>query len=219
MTIDSKLIESRILLDSIAGLEDLLGKIAANYGKPPIKVVSVASSWTQREIQQTFGAVTYPYIGLSLQRFATNTESYNYNLRRSGIAINSPKSNTQTIYRLIPIITNFRVRYYTQDLSDLLAFSSRWQLRQKDSRFTLSSSDFHIKIKVKFNNDLSIPDQENTDAGNTFTLDTDCTMETYIGDIETSTKPQKIIITTNLWDSAEQKVVASDPPIIKNLTV
>lgn len=215
---NSKLTESRILADSIEGLKDLLGNVAAGYNKPPIRVASIGSNWTQREIQQQYGDVVYPYIGLTLQRLARNFESYNYNLRRLGIPIISTDSNQIIIYRLIPTIAGFRVRYMAQSQNDVVNFASRWQLRQKDTRFLLTSSNFKLIIKVKLTDDITIPDQENTEGGNTFSVDTECTMETYIGETELMTKPQKLSTTINLWDKDSQQQVSTEPTIIKNIT-
>jgi hypothetical protein len=213
MPIGARLKESRILLDSINGLKEILGIIGADFGKPPIPVVVVPSTWLQREIQQQFGEIKYPFIGISLQRFARNTESYNDNLRRIGIPINQPGTNKINNYKLVPIIANFRVRYLTQNFDDLLAFSSRWLLRQKDIQFALGSEEFTVKIKVKLNEDLTMPDQENNDWGLTFQLETDLDMQTYIGELEVTTKINKIVLTPSLWSVTDQKIVASEPGI------
>jgi hypothetical protein len=212
MALGATLKESKILLDSISGLQTILGEICADFGKPPIKVVVVASTWIQRELMQQYGSIEFPFLGISLQRFARNAESYNDNLRRSGIAIGKVDDNKVNIYKLVPIIANFRLRYLTQDFNDLIAFASRWLLRQKDLQFSLDNEEFSVSVRVKLNEDLSMPDQENNDWGVTFQLETDLDMQTYIGEVETQTKITKIVLTPSIWDSSKHTIVSGSKP-------
>jgi len=218
MAAGPKLTESRILIDSISGLKSIIGQLAAGYGKPPVPVASVAGSWDQREIAQQFGEVKYPFLAITLQRFARNSDSYNDNLRRGGVYTSREDSNLVQIYRLIPIIANFRVRYLAQNFDDTLAFSSRWLLRQKDQQFMLEGADIAVKVKVRLTDDLSMPEQTQSDWGNIFTLETDANMETYIGEIETRSKIKRISLGTNLWGAGSQTVLPGSETQVIDLT-
>ena len=206
--LDQRIAESDIFLNSLEGLKSVLGSVAVDYGKPPIPIAFVPSSFSQREIGQQFGgSFTYPFIAITLQRINVDPESYNSNLRRTGISVAS--GDKIFIYKLTPVIATFRVRYITQDNAELLKFSSRWIRRQKDTQFALENSALNIKIKVRLNNDLSIPELDIADWGNQFALETDCEIKTYIGEVETQTRIKKVVLTTNLYRQSNMTPMVS----------
>lgn len=200
--------ESTIFFESMAGLKEMLGLVGADYGKPPIPVAFVSSSFAKREIgQQLGGNIVYPFIGITLQRMNQDFESYNNNLRRNGISVtNNDKVLT---YKLTPVLATFRVRYVTQDSAEMLKFSSRWIRRQKDVQYALANESLKINIKVRLNNDLAVPEQNIEDFGNEFVLETECDMKTYLGEIETNTRIKEIVLNTNLWQQSAGQLVSS----------
>lgn len=218
-TTDTSVTESPIFYDSISGLKTLIGILAAPYGGDPIPVALVNSTWLQREVQKELGDnFRYPYIGLTVQRMSENQESYNANLRRGGILVRAAKnSNLLLNYKLQPIALNFRVRYVAESQSDILGFAQRWTLRKRDARFAVANAALKIWIKVTLGTDLSIPESDNTEGGITGTLDTDCTMHTYIGEVERHTLLRKTQLNTNLWSNTGKTVVATEPPLIRQI--
>jgi hypothetical protein len=214
----AKLTELKFFEQSVQGLKEIISIAAADYGKPPVATIVVPNTWTQRELQRQTGTVVYPYIGLTLQRVNSNAESYNKNLRREGVFVARPNSDQIIQYRMLPIVANFRVRYVTQSEDELLAFIQRWLLRQKDAQFYLSTGNFRVKIKIKFADDYTIPEQENSSAGTIFTFDTECDMQSYVGETESHKRINKIVLTTNLWSIANQTTLDPHelPPIPLN---
>jgi hypothetical protein len=180
-----------------------------------VATIVVPNTWTQRELQKQTGTVVYPYIGLTLQRVNTNTESYNKNLRRVGKFAARSNSDQIIQYRMLPIVANFRVRFVTQSEDELLAFIQRWLLRQKDAQFWLATDNFRVRIKLKFSEDYSIPEQENSSAGTIFTFDTECDMQSYVGETESHKRIREIALTTNLWSIQTQTPLDTHklPPI------
>ena len=190
-----------VMEQTLTGLEKVLSIISADYGKKPVAIASQAGQWAQREIgKQNGGNMVYPFLSVSLQQFQRNRNSYNENLRRFGInAKASVLSNQVNRYRLIPVILDCRVEFTSQNFAEALAWSQLMINRDKDVRFAIKNADLEIKIKVVLGENFSFPDPETTDFATTiYRVQTNCLVETYLGDVEARTKITKIVVTANL---------------------
>lgn len=113
-------------------------------------------------------AVTYPYIFLTLQSVAPNTESYvNHMLMRRGLPTVINDGFMHTV-RVIP--TNFEIevefvtnQFQGQDQGNVLAFAKRWMFARRCGylKFTVNYGALELKIAMTLNDNVPTPPLEN----------------------------------------------------------
>lgn len=155
-------------------------------------VVTVANNWHMRAFARKYKEMQFPYFAVQRTSVAPNSTDGlpAKNTRRTGI-YGGRTSTSQDNYRyhLIPVEVNLRVVYMCQTESDRLAFEQQWIYNAVggDLKFTMETSDKGLSVPIGMIMDpnLSLPDFENDDIGEIFTLESSVRLTTYIGTVAT----------------------------------
>jgi hypothetical protein len=202
----ARVTELKVLENCISSLKSLLGNAAAEYGKPPWKVVHVAGNQDFREVAKNYKLVDMPFIAIIVNTIRPSEEGYNDQAMYNGFYMGQLNSNTATPSNVVlhcrPTAVDMTVRVTAQTFSDIAYFAQRWIFRERDVQFALKTTQYNLPIKVKFNTDLSIPEEEFTEMGNLFVMQAQLTFYAYVGVLELQQAITKVNVNIDAYDQA-----------------
>ena len=213
----ARIAELKIFESCIESLKTILGQIAADYNAPPWKVVHVAGNQDFRELARQSKRPELPFIAIIVNVIRPSEEGYNDQAMYNGIFLGQMNSGTASPTNIVlhckPVAVEVTVRVTTQTFSDMTYFAQRWMFRERESQFALQTSHYNLPIKVKFNEDITIPEEEFTEMGNLFVMQTALTFYAYVGVLE----QQQAITKVNLSLDAANNALDSTIPILNTV--
>jgi hypothetical protein len=201
---NAKIQELKILENCLKALMSLLGNLAADYGEAPWNVVHVAGPQAFREYARQHKNVVLPFIAIIVNSIRPSEESYNDQAMYNGFYMGQMNTNTANPTNVVmhakPVAVDMQVMVYAQTFSDISYFSQRWLFRERDMQFALKTSNYNLPIKVKLNQELSVPELDFTDMGNLFVMQTQLTFYAYVGVLELQPQITKFNVTTEAYN-------------------
>lgn len=193
--------------ESVAGLQTLLGEIAAPRGQPPIPTVVVSGPYGLREyVRQTGEKAVYPLMAIMLttvsESAADGSGMWNKQAMFEGMKIGETSLERDAIVlHAVPVTAEFQITYLCQSLPDVVVFTNRWLFREREAQFKLASETINIGIRVTLARTLTIPQLALEDYGNLYMYETTATINSYVGEIEFVAALKSIVVNTNLVDN------------------
>jgi len=160
------------------------------FDTEPTRVVSVANNWHMREMVKKYKEMEYPYF--AVQRTAVAVQDGGLaakNTRRTGIRGGRTSGFYDSyVYNIFPVQVTLRVLFVCQTEADRMAFEQQWMYIAVggDLKFYLDTTDssFKAPINMVMDKNLTLPDFENDDIGEQFTIETSVQLNTYLGKIK-----------------------------------
>ena len=183
--------ELNVFENCIAAFTKILGAIGADYDGPPWKVVQVTGNQQLRELFADKKKIVFPFVSLLVETLRNPSDlggMYNPQVAYNGIPLGVLSENDATplncILHFKQVAVDCKISVIAQSFTDVVKFSQRFLFKERSSQFTLSTSTYNIPIKVTFNTDLSIPQEEFTEFGNLFFFEASAVLYCYIGCLE-----------------------------------
>ena len=208
---NARVSELKVFNHCIAALKKLLGETAADYGKAPWPVVHVAGQQAFRELAREKKNVEFPFLAMIVSIIRPSEEGYNDQALYNGIYMGQMGSDTaqpmNIILHLKPIAVEVQLMVYAQTFSDISDFAQRWMFRERSTQFSLNTANYDLPMKVKFNQDLSIPEEDFSEMGNLFIMQTTLTFYAYSGVTELQPAVTKIQVNMSAANLANDTTI------------
>ena len=205
--------ELKVLDNCIKALTKLLGQTATNYGQAPWSVVHVAGNQGFREIAREKKNVVLPFLAMIVTAVRPSTEGYNGQSMYNGIYMGQTQSNSASpqnvILHMRPVEVDIQVIVTAQTFNDVTLFAQRWLFKERETQFSLNTSQYNLPIKVRFNEEMTIPEIDFSEMGNLFIMQTQLTFFAYVGVIEL----QQAITSINVQTDIQNLVTNTSTPI------
>ena len=190
-------------------IKELYKHAPLNHNKN-IDVVMVGGVEGWRKLFQDRGtAAQYPFFTYMLQTVERNHQSYNAQaLRHMGINAGlNPDGQTFSKYYLTPVIANLGLTFLSNSDSDVHEFVQLWLSNDKLISFELENKYNHFRVGIRMMTDqnISIPEAD-FNEGLVYTIQTQLSLETYTGYIETVPTIKRIH--GSIFTETEEKIEA-----------
>lgn len=196
--------ELKIFEACLSGLLTSLRNIASTPGKT-WKVESIAGPQYFRELAREEGTPKLPFIGVIVTAMRPNEEMpFNEQALYNGIYMGKTDDKMSVILHLRPIAVDLQIIVVAQSLDDIMSFAQRWLFRERQAQFTIACKGYTMDVKVKFNSELGIPEEDFSEMGNLFNFSLTATFYAHVGVMELRPIIKGVTFKTNIVDPGRE---------------
>ena len=209
--------EIRVFEQCLEGFMDVIGDIGSPEGQKKWTVVNVAGPNYFRELARDKKVPTLPFLAVIVSSMRPNEDVvYNPQATYLGRRVTDNEAGMQVILHFKPVAVDVQCILLAQSLVDVTSFAQRWLFREPEAQFVLATDHYNLSIRVKFNPELTIPEEDFGDLGNLFTFTCSAVFYTYVGVIETKPVLKSIKLSTHVVNKESTYDVQDSSVIIQS---